>query len=266
MNGPVFSADKLSYRYQKTPVIQTLSFAVEPGEFFIIIGPNGSGKTTLMKLLSGQIAPQQGHLSLLGKRLSRYSRRELARLLALVPQSVSTDFPFTVTETVLLGRAPHLGTLGLEGESDRKLACQAMEFTGVARFADRKLDQLSGGERQRVFIARAICQEPSIILLDEPTAALDLAHQVRVMDLMERLKAEKGLTVVMVSHDLNLAALYGDRLLLLKHGASVRLGPPDAVLSYDILEKTYECNLLVDQSPLAGAPRVTLVPGRFSRK
>ncbi len=261
-----FSADNLFYRYQQTPVIQALSFEVRPGEFFIILGPNGSGKTTLIKLLSGLIAPRPGHLSLLGKPLSRYTRQELARLLALVPQSVSTDFPFTVTETVLLGRAPHLGILGLEGENDRKLARQAMEFTDVARFADRKLDQLSGGERQRVFIARAICQEPSIILLDEPTAALDLAHQVRVMDLMERLKREKGLTVVMVSHDLNLAALYGDRLLMLKQGASVRQGRPDAVLTREILEKTYECTLLVDQSPLGGAPRVTLVPGRFARK
>ena len=130
----------------------------------------------------------------------------------------------------------------------------------MSHLADRKIDQLSGGERQRVFIARALCQEPRLLLLDEPTAALDLAHQIRVMDLMERLKRETGVTIVMVSHDVNLAAMYADRLLLLKAGRVVCLGKPRQVMTYDILESVYECPLLVDENPLGGMPRINLVP------
>jgi iron complex transport system ATP-binding protein len=138
-----------------------------------------------------------------------------------------------------------------------------MAFTGVEPLAERKMDQLSGGERQRVFIARAICQEPQIILLDEPTAALDLAHQVRVMDLMEKLREEKGLTIVMVSHDINLAAMYGNRLMLLKKGQIIKMGLPAEVLTFKTLEEAYECPLLVDESPWETFQRVTLVPKKF---
>jgi iron complex transport system ATP-binding protein len=159
---------------------------------------------------------------------------------------VPVDFPFSVAELVLMGRSPHLGILGLEQEKDLEIARQAMAFTGVEGLAHRKVDQLSGGERQRVFIARAICQEPQIMLLDEPTASLDLAHQVRVMDLMERLKQ----------------AMYGDRLLLLKEGRIVSMGLPEEVLTYKTLEDAYGCNLLVDESPLGKFQRVTLVPGK----
>jgi iron complex transport system ATP-binding protein len=162
-----------------------------------------------------------------------------------------------------MGRSPHQGVLGLERKEDVRVLKQAMAFTGIEHLAHRKIDQLSGGERQRVFIARAICQEPRIILLDEPTAALDLAHQVRIMDLMEQLKNEKGVTVIMVSHDINLAAMYGDCLLLLKEGRIVSQGPTDDVLTFDTLEKAYGCLLLVDQSPLGDFPRVTPVPHKF---
>ena len=195
----------------------------------------------------------------------RYKQRTLAKTIALVPQIVSEDFPFTVMELVLMGRSPYLNILGLEQPGDFKIAKQAMVFTGVEHLADRKLDQLSGGERQRVFIARAICQEPQIILLDEPTASLDLAHQGRVMDLMERLKNEKGMTIVMVSHDVNLAAMYGDSLLLLKQGQIVGIGDPGEVLTYQTLEQAYGCTLLVDKSPLGEFPRVTLVPQRLNQ-
>jgi iron complex transport system ATP-binding protein len=138
-----------------------------------------------------------------------------------------------------------------------------MAFTGVEPLADRKLDQLSGGEQQRVFIARALCQQPHIILLDEPTASLDLSHQVQILDLMEKLKIEKDITIVMVSHDVNLAAMYGDRLLLLSEGQIASLGSPREVLTYQKLEETYGCKLLVDESPLGKLPRVTLVPRKF---
>lgn len=162
-----------------------------------------------------------------------------------------------------MGRSPHLGVLGLERKEDMELARQALAFTGMEHLAGRKLYQLSGGEQQRAFIARAICQQPQIMLLDEPTASLDLAHQVRVMDLMEKLKEEKGVTVIMVSHDVNLAAMYGDQLLLLKAGEIVSQGPPEEVLTFETLEKAYDCTLLVDKSPLGKLPRVTLVPGKY---
>ena len=163
-----------------------------------------------------------------------------------------------------MGRAPHLGLLGLESESDVKLVRQVMEFTGVTELADRKIEHLSGGERQRAFVARAVCQSSEIILLDEPTASLDLAYQARLMDLMEALKNDRGATIVMVSHDVNLAALYADRLLLLKDGQIMSLGRPADVLTYETLEKVYGCTLLVDQSPLGDFPRITLVPGKFN--
>jgi len=164
---------------------------------------------------------------------------------------------------VLMGRSPYLGILGMEHPEDMERARRAMDFTDVSSLAHRKLDQLSGGERQRVMIARAICQEPRIILLDEPTASLDLAHQVRVMDLMERLRDEKGVTILMVSHDINLAALYGNRLMLLKEGRVLSIGPPAEVLTFQTLESAYGCPLLVDKSPLGDFQRVTLVPQKF---
>ena len=147
------------------------------------------------------------------------------------------DFPFTVEETVLMGRSPHLGMLGMESECDLKIARQIMEFTGISELADRKMIHLSGGNRHRAFVARAICQSSDIILLDEPTATLDMAYQSRLMDLMEALKADRGGTIIMVSHDVNLAALYADRFLLLKDGQLMSLGKPAEVLTYADLVK-----------------------------
>ncbi|MFH1992994.1 MAG: heme ABC transporter ATP-binding protein [Pseudomonadota bacterium] len=258
--------NNLNYFYGNFQVLNDLTFSVQRGDFFIIIGPNGSGKTTLMKVIAGILKPQTGRLEILGHSIDQYTRKTLARTIAFVPQTLPVDFPFTVTEVVLMGRSPYLGMLGLEQERDLEIARQAIAFTGVEHLAHRKLDQLSGGEQQRVFIARAICQEPEVILLDEPTASLDLAHQVRLLDLMEKLKREKGVTVVMVSHDVNLAAMYADSLLLLHKGRIVSRGNPDQVLTFETLEEVYGCTLLVDESPLGKFPRVTPVPGKFLGK
>ncbi len=255
--------DNLHCSYGKDPILQEISFSIKTGEFFIIIGPNGSGKTTLLKVINSIIKPQRGSMELLDSPFQSYTRKALARLLALVPQEVPSDFPFTVHDVVLMGRYPHLGVFGLEKEQDQKIAKEAMEFTDILHLGTRRLSQLSGGERQRVFIARAICQEPQIILLDEPTASLDLAHQVRTMDLMEQLKNEKGITVIMVSHDINLAAMYGDRLLLLKEGKILKIGTPAEVITFAILEEAYGCVLMVNPSPLGNFPQVTLVPHRI---
>lgn len=260
------SVKNLSHAFDGRTVLEDLSFEVQAGNFFIIIGPNGSGKTTLLKMLVGLLPLKAGRIQLLSEDLSDYTAAGLARRIAYVPQNVPVEFPFSVTQVVLMGRSPHLGLLGFEGEADLELAHDAMTFTDVAHLAERRLDQLSGGEQQRVFIARAICQQPRIMLLDEPTAALDLSHQVRLMDLMERLKAEQGMTVVMVSHDLNMAAMYADRLLLLSKGTIARSGRPEQVIDYELLEQVYGCELLVDESPLGDYPRVHLVPQRYLNK
>lgn len=261
--NPAISILNLSYSYGKVPVLKDISFEIEKGDFFIIIGPNGSGKTTLLRLLAGLISPGREEIKVLGDSIENYSRKALARKIAYVPQKVPADFPFTVSEAVLMGRSPHMGMLGLEKERDLTAAGEAMKFTGLDHLADRKTSQLSGGECQRVFIARAICQDTEIILLDEPTASLDLAHQTRIMDLMEKLQKEREITVVMVSHDLNLAAMYGRTLLLLKEGRIEGLGKPDEVLTFQTLEAAYGCTLLVDESQLGKFPRITPVPGRL---
>ncbi len=265
MNNAI-AIDRLSYAYGKSAVLKHVRFFVAPGDFFVIIGPNGSGKTTLMKLMAGLEKLPEGKLSILGREIQNYKKKDLARKIAFVPQEVPTDFPFTVLEVVLMGRSPYQGTLGLERARDVEKARQAITFTGISHLADRKLNALSGGERQRVFIARAICQEPEIMLLDEPTASLDLAHQIRIMDLMEKLQQEKKITIVMVSHDLNLAAMYGTRLLLLNKGEIVKIGLPAEVLTFQTLEDAYGCTLLVDENPLGKFPRVNLVPGKFIKQ
>ncbi len=260
------SVHNVSYNYGQTPILQDISFDIPKGSFYIIIGPNGSGKTTLMKIMAGTAKLKKGRVKIMGRPMKDYSRAEIARTIAFVPQNIPDDFSFTVREIVLMGRSPHQGVLGLERKKDSEILARAMKFTGIDHLAKRKTDRLSGGERQRAFIARAICQEPEIILLDEPTAALDLAHQIRIMDLMEKLKNEKGVTIVMVSHDVNLAAMYGDFLLLLKDGRIVSRGATDEVLRFETLEKAYGCTLLVDKSPLGNFPRVTPVPCKLLKE
>ncbi len=261
--NPAIQIKNLHFSYRDIPVLKDISFSIKKGSFYIIIGPNGSGKTTLLKLISGIEKHEQGSIQVLDKPVLNYSRKSLARNVAFVQQKQPSDFSFTVFELVLMGRSPHLGILGVEQEKDIDIAKQAISFTGVDHLVHRKLDQLSGGEQQRVFLARAICQDPQIILLDEPTASLDLAHQIRIMDLMRKLMEEKGITVIMVSHDVNLAAMYGDDLLLLSKGRIIKKGLPKKVLTYQTLEKAYDCKLLVDKSPVGQFPRITLIPQRF---
>jgi len=254
----------LGYSYGETTVLSDVSFEVEKGAFYIILGPNGSGKTTLMKLAAGVMKKKCGSIEISGKLLENYSRKQLAGKLAFVPQLIPVDFPFTVREVVMSGRAPHQGLLGFEGREDSKRVEEAMAFTDIDHLKDRKIDRLSGGERQRVFIAAALCQNPEIILLDEPTSALDLAHQLSVMDLMEKLKHQRNITIMMISHDINLAAMYADKILLLKEGKVVNEGSPEKVLNRHDLEAVYECCLSVDESAFCKSPRIIPVPGKYA--
>jgi iron complex transport system ATP-binding protein len=174
------------------------------------------------------------------------------------------EFPVTVRELVMSGRAPHQGILGLEHDEDGIMVESAMAYTDISHLGHRALNSLSGGERQRVYIAAAICQDPSVILLDEPTSALDLNHQMRVMDLMERLKHDRQTTVVMILHDINLAAMVADKILILKHGNVFAQGPATDVLTREILEDVYECRLIVDRHPLALTPWISVVPEKYA--
>ena len=259
----ILDLSNISLSFRDKLILSNVSLEVSAGEFFVIIGPNGAGKTSLLKVLSGLQKAQKGTVTIKDKNILNYRRRNLSQIMAIVPQHIEVGFPFTVADTVIMGRSPHLGILGMEGENDFHIAEEAMKFTDVSHLTDRKLFQLSGGELQRVIIARAICQQPEIILLDEPTTALDPAHQLKIMDLMEKFRREHGTTIIMVSHDLNLASMYGDRVLLLKSGRVVKTGDPKSVLNKELLEDSYGCRIQVDESPLGGVARVTPIPDKY---
>jgi iron complex transport system ATP-binding protein len=262
----IIRTDRLNCAYPQATVLQDLTFNVDPGELFIIIGPNGSGKTTLVKALIGLLPISGGTILYKDRPLKSYKQKDLARQVAYVAQTDITDSPYSVKEMVLMGRAPYLGLLGFESEADLEIARRAIAFTGLSHLSDQRLNSLSGGERQRATIARAICQQPELIFLDEPTSALDLSHQIRIMGLMERMKKTQGTTVVMVSHDINLAAMYADRLLLLVDGRMAACGPPSQVIDERILSQAYKCDILVDGSPAGPWLRVNLTRNESKKK
>lgn len=272
---PAYSVDGLRFSYGHPGgsrsvngwVLDGLTFEVRPGEIVGVLGPNGSGKSSLLKILAKVLRPQEGSVKLFGRELLGMPQHDVARAVALVPQESQIAFPFSITEMVLMGRFPHhrrnigLSGLGWEGPEDIRVAEAAMRETDVLHLAHRSITDVSGGERQRAVIARALTQEPKVLLLDEPTAFLDLHHQLDICSILRRLNEERGLTVVLASHDLNLASQYCDRLLLLDRGRTVRLGPPEEVMTPEVLEEVYRCRVLVDRHPQSGLPRVTL-PGR----
>ena len=256
---PTLEVDRLSFSYETVPVLSAISLSIRPGEFVGIIGPNGSGKSTLLRLLAGVSHPSAGTVRLDGRSLRETPRREVARRIAVVPQETTFTFAFSALEVVLMGRSPHLGRLSLEGPEDMKIARHAMRATDTWYLRDRRMDALSGGEKQRVVIARALAQEPSILLLDEPTTALDVRHQVDIYRLLHRLHSDSGLTVLLVSHDLNLAAKVCQRLVLLCKGKIECDGPPSAVIRAELLSSVYGTELHVQTDPAGGAP-VVIVP------
>lgn len=265
-----YDVQGVSFCYGKSPVregrwvLSDVSLHVGAGEILGIVGPNGSGKTSLVKLLAKLALPQKGTLSLFGRNLTDLSREETARTVAFVPQESAPAFSFTVAETVLMGRYPHrrqsrwsLG-FGWEDGEDCVAAAQAMTTMDIGHLASRAVTDLSGGERQRTMIARALAQTPRVLLLDEPTAFLDLQHQVEICSVLRRLTDERGLTVVIVSHDLNLASQYCDRIVMLKEGSMYAMGTPAEVLSVEALRAVYGCEVLIDPHPESGLPRITL--------
>jgi iron complex transport system ATP-binding protein len=238
--------------YTAVPVLHGVSLEVAAGETLAIVGPNGAGKSTLLKVLGGSMRSTQGSVELFGRSLDSIERRELARTVASVGQENTVAFRFTVLEIVLMGRAPHLGAFRFESRHDLEIATSALERFDLAHLAGRHVQELSGGERKRVFLARALAQEPKIALLDEPTAFLDLKHVAEIFARFRELSAERGMTVIATLHDLNAAALYADRVLLLSDGASVAYGTPAEVLTAENLERVYETKVYVGRNPSTG--------------
>jgi iron complex transport system ATP-binding protein len=255
--APFLSAVDLEFAYPGgSPVLRGLALEARRGRLLAILGPNGSGKSTLLRVLVGLLRPARGQVRLDGAALHDLPPAQLARQVGYVPQETLAVGGFTVLETVLMGRSPHTGALGFESPDDWSAAREAMSLTEVQAFADRSLDELSGGERQRVIIARALAQQPSLILLDEPTAFLDIRHQHAIYGLLVRLVREQAKTVVCVSHDLNLAATYSDDLVLLDHGHVAAAGRPQDVLRSEVLSPVYEMPVEVRLDESTGRPYV----------
>ncbi|MGZ3558613.1 MAG: ABC transporter ATP-binding protein [Thermodesulfobacteriota bacterium] len=255
----MIEVNSISFRYHDDWVLEDVSFRAERGEFVGLIGPNGSGKTTLLKILYRLLTPQKGEILFELVPMKKMERVDIAKRIAVVAQETHLLFPFSVLETVLMGRSPYLGHLMFENEKDLEIARKAMEWTKIVPFSERHMDELSGGERKRVFIARALAQEPEVILLDEPTASLDIQHQIDFLDLILTLNRERGLTIIMASHDINIASEFCDRLILLQRGRIYQMGTPEQVITKENIETVYGCEVWIDQNPISGMPRISLL-------
>lgn len=256
---PVLRLRGVGFDYGSTPVLRNLSLEVRQGELLGILGPNGSGKSTLLGLMDGILKPQQGDVEVQGVPLRNLGRGAIARKVAMVAQENQFRFSFSVMQVVLMGRFPHLKWLRPEGEQDLAVARGALEVTHCLGLADRPIHALSGGERQRVLIARALAQEPQAILLDEPTSFLDLKFKREIFRLIGRLSREQGLSVVVVSHDIDLVAQYCSRVLMLKDGTVFEVGEPHQVITAPNIEAVFDCPVRVDPHPVTGRPRVSVL-------
>jgi iron complex transport system ATP-binding protein len=259
-HDPIVEARAVSFAYGRTAALEGVSFAARAGEFVGLLGPNGAGKSTLIRLAAGLLAPSAGAVRLAGLDPHAAPRRAVARVCALVPQEPRIAWPFTVREVVMMGRAPHQGLLALPDRLDRGAVDGALQACDLAHLAGRRLDALSGGERRRVFLARALAQEPRVLLLDEATAFLDLAHQVAAMRIAQ-VAARGGLCVVAVLHDLNLAAAACDRLVVLAGGRAVAEGPPAEVLTTERVREVWGVPVWRGENGASGAPVVHPILG-----
>jgi len=253
----VLDADAVVFAYRPgEPVLRGVSLRGQAGRLTCLLGPNGSGKTTLLKCLLGQLTPTSGEVLLDGVPVGGRSPRELARLVAYVPQFPTSAFSFTVQQIVLTGRFAHTGALSLAGPKDLAVAREAMRMTETLAFARRTLAELSGGESQRVMIARALAQQPSVVLLDEPTSHLDIKNQLRIYRMMERLADDWRMAVVCVSHDVNLAGRFADDLVVMRDGRVVAAGPPAEVIRADVLREAYDVEIDLIPAPPDDVPLV----------
>lgn len=255
----------LTFRYQSSPVLEGINMEIKKGDFVGIIGPNGSGKSTLIKNINALLRPVEGAVFLGDENILKMSRQRIAQSMAVVPQDTSVGFDFTSYEIVMMGRVPHLERFQKEGPQDEKIVREAMELTNSWELKNRSITELSGGERQRVIMARALAQEPQLILLDEPTAFLDISYQTEIFDLMKTLNREKNRTVIAVLHDLNLASQYCDYLILLKAGKIYKIGNPSSVMTVENIQEVYGTKVIISEHPVNGTPYLSLLPKRSSR-
>jgi iron complex transport system ATP-binding protein len=258
--GPVrLTADRLRLTYDDRVVVDDLDLTITQGSFTAIVGPNGCGKSTLLRALGRLLRPARGQVLLDGREIARTPTREVAKVLGLLPQTPVTPEGLSVTDLVARGRHPHQSWLRQWSRDDEAVVTEALGWTRLTDLADRPVDTLSGGQRQRAWISMALAQGTDLLLLDEPTTYLDLSHQIDVLDLIARLHAERGRTVVVVLHDLNLAARYAQRLIAMKDGALVAAGPPHEVLTEDLLADVFDLEARVVPDPVTGTPMVVPV-------
>jgi iron complex transport system ATP-binding protein len=260
----MIQVEDLGFSYTNEHTIKPLSFSVNKGEVFGILGPNGSGKTTLLKLLARTLAPSNGFINMNGKPLSAFSNKEFAQMVAVLPQLVDTTFSYSVIETIKMGRYAHQsGLFSTWSSSDEQILQVVLQETSLQHLQHKGLQELSGGEQQRVFLARALAQQPQLLLLDEPTNHLDVSYQISLFDGLAKLKREQQLTVVAIFHDLNLASLYCDQILLLHEGSIVASGHPKQVMQSTILEKVYETSIVRKEHPEVAKPMIGLLPEKM---
>ncbi len=255
----ILKVNDVSFDYSGSIVIEDISFSVPPGEVLGILGPNGCGKTTLLKILNRNIKSPTGDVSIEGQGITDMSKRDIAQKIAVVPQNNEISFSFTVTDIVMMGRMPNLERFQNESEEDLRIVFDSMEKTNIIGFADRFINQLSGGERQRVIIARALAQQPKILLMDEPTLHLDVNHQLEVLDLVHDLSRDEGLTVVLVSHDLSLVARYCDKVILIHDHNILAAGDVKEVLTDENMRKVFKIEAHLDYDERIKGHTVTIV-------
>ncbi len=258
----MLSLENISAGYVGRRVLENVAVNITAGEFVGLIGPNGSGKTTLLRVISGVLPAQQGEVWLAGRKLREMGRREVAKIVAHLLQEIGWAPAFSVREMVFTGRSPHLPRFGRETKRDLAIVERAMELANVSHIADRPITEISGGERQRAFIAMCLAQEPQVLLLDEPTSHLDIGHQLSVLNLIRNLNRQTRMTVVAVFHDLNLAAEYCDRLVLLDRGRIVAAGTPVDVLTTEMIRNVYGVSVLVGRNPVSDGPHIVLASSR----
>jgi cobalamin transport system ATP-binding protein len=259
-NQPLLEIEDLIAGYGQGWALRDLNATIEAGEMVGVLGPNGSGKSTLVRAITRMLPQISGETRLWGKPTSKLSRRRMARVFGVVPQDTNIAFAFSVKEIVNMGRTPYLSRFSGMGKRDMGVVEEAMRMTGVWQLRNRKSNQLSGGERQRVVLARALAQEPDLLLLDEPSSHLDINHKVELFDLLHKINIEEKRTVLLVSHDLNLTAEYCRRIILMDDGLIVADGTPQEVLQKDTLEKLYRTRVEVRSSPFSGAPQIWPMP------
>ena len=252
--------DRVQFYYEARKVLDGISLEAGEGEFIGLIGPNGSGKTTLLKIIDGILKPKMGSVYLDCKRISELDPRELARELAMVPQTTDLSFDLKVFDVVMMGRYPYLGRLSLEREVDEEKVRFWMRLTNTLHLAERSIREVSGGERQRVLIARALAQEPRVLLLDEPTSNLDVCYQIEIMSLLRELVQKLGLTIICAIHDLNLAARYSDRIILINDGRIKGMGKPAEVLTRENLRDVFRIEARIEYDRDSGS--LSIIPIR----